>query len=171
MEKSDKNTLLFKALASLSQKKPFHDISISVLCQQAGVSRMYFYRHFNTLDEIIAQHINDDFRRFVRLIDHRRIKNSAIFIETFLQVLEPDLPELAIFLKNDRANLIQTIFQNDLAELIKVDTLPFPKVHNPYWQVYVAGGLTRVLVTWFEQAHPESPKQMGQLITQIVNKP
>ena len=168
MENLDKNTRLFKSLAILSQNTHYHEISISTLCKQADVSRMYFYRHFSTFDDIIAQHINDDFLHFLRLINHRHVKNIETFNETFFQVLEPDLPELAIFLKSERADLVQMIFQNDLTELTKIDTLPFPRIQNPYWQAYATGGLTLILVTWFGKDHPESAQEMGRLITQIV---
>jgi len=168
MENLDKNTRLFKSLASLSQKTPYHEISISTLCQQAGVSRMYFYRHFSTFDGIITQHINDDFLHFLQRINHRPVKNIETFNEIFFRVLEPDLPELAIFLKGERADLVQIVFQNDLTELTKIDALPFPKIKNSYWQAYVTGGLTRILVTWFGKEHPESAQEMGRLITQIV---
>lgn len=171
MENSDKNALLFKSLAALSRKSAFNEISISALCIRAGVSRMYFYRHFDTFDDIITQRINDDFLYFLRLIDHQNINNPEAIIKTFFQVLEPDLPELSTFLKSDRADLIQTIFQNDLNELSKVEALPFPKNQNPYWKVFTSGGLTRILVTWFGKDKPESANEMGKLVSEIVTNP
>ena len=166
---SDKSTELFHALAILSKQRPFTDISIAELTKAAGVSRMYFYRHFQTFDDIITHRITTIFNRYLQLIGRHRATDTRGLATLFFQVLEPDLAAFTTLLNNGKGPLIQETFEQDLTSLIQIDVLPFAGQNDPYWQSYVSGGLSRILVVWFESEQPESPQIMGQKIAAIVD--
>lgn len=42
-----------EALLLMMKKKPYNDISVTVLCEKAGVTRMSFYRNFNTKEDVL----------------------------------------------------------------------------------------------------------------------
>ena len=46
-------TYLTQALIELIEKKPFDKITITDIAEKAGVSRITFYRHFNSKTDII----------------------------------------------------------------------------------------------------------------------
>ena len=46
-----------EALMQLMRIKPLSEISISELCEKAGVSRLSFYRNFTSMDDILVQHL------------------------------------------------------------------------------------------------------------------
>jgi len=166
---SDQNTLLFNSLALLSTTKNYADISISELTKNAGVSRMYFYRHYQTFDDIITAHINDIFSRFLQLIGRQPTKSTSAITRSFFEAFAPDLEAFVIFLNNGQGALIQRTFEQDLTDLLQTELLPFPRQNDAYWQSYVSGGLSRVLVVWFEDAQRDSPKVMGERIAAIVD--
>ena len=49
---------LTEALLQLMETKPFIDIKVTELCKRAGVSRISFYRNFNSFQEILTKHLN-----------------------------------------------------------------------------------------------------------------
>ena len=46
---------LFTALLILMQSKNFHEITVTELTKKAGVSRMAFYRNYETIEDIIIE--------------------------------------------------------------------------------------------------------------------
>ena len=50
---------LSAALIVLLNKDKLDDISITKLCQVAGVSRMAFYRNYNSIEDVLEDKIND----------------------------------------------------------------------------------------------------------------
>ncbi len=47
------------ALAEIMRKKPFHDISVTEVCKKASVSKNTFYRHFESLSDVIYKSISE----------------------------------------------------------------------------------------------------------------
>ena len=53
-----------KALLSLLEKKPFEYVTISELCEEAGVNRSTFYLHYENTSDLLRetiQYVIDDF--------------------------------------------------------------------------------------------------------------
>lgn len=45
------------ALLKLMQSNDFKDISISQICEEAGVGRASFYRNFESKEDVISRHL------------------------------------------------------------------------------------------------------------------
>ncbi|MDE5631168.1 MAG: TetR/AcrR family transcriptional regulator, partial [Bacilli bacterium] len=50
---------IISALFTLMKKKKYEDISITEITNKAGVSRVSFYRNFNSTEDIIKKWIED----------------------------------------------------------------------------------------------------------------
>ena len=46
-----------EALIQLMRKKPLSEIKVSELCEKAGVSRVSFYRNFDSIPQILTQRL------------------------------------------------------------------------------------------------------------------
>lgn len=161
----NKNTMLFHSLAKLHTHAPLNEITIAELTTDAGVSRMYFYRHFNTYTDIIDQHIEDLVTDFMRVV--RKHADSIESTATlFFKVLVPDAKAFGIFLAHDESNHIQHDFELGLQRLLDQNLIQGQ--HDPYWQAFTAGGLSRVITVWLSKSEPETPMQMGAKIAAIV---
>ena len=55
---------IVQALLQLTQKKPLSTITISELCEKAGVSRMTFYRNYESKEEIFTKHLAELFAEY-----------------------------------------------------------------------------------------------------------
>ncbi|MBP3754417.1 MAG: TetR/AcrR family transcriptional regulator [Lachnospiraceae bacterium] len=52
------------------KKVPYNEISVTALCDKAGVTRMSFYRNFNTKEDVLEawiSSITEDFLRDSRI--------------------------------------------------------------------------------------------------------
>lgn len=58
---------IVEALCALMKEQSFHDISITAIAKKAGVSRMSFYRNFETKEDIISYYIDYMMRAYLRL--------------------------------------------------------------------------------------------------------
>lgn len=71
------------ALIVLLNKEKLENISITKLCQVAGVSRMAFYRNYNSIDEVLVDRIKEYAQRIARQVGTDIYNNwQIIFTET-----------------------------------------------------------------------------------------
>ena len=71
-------TELTKALLSLLKKKKLHEITISELCNKAGLSRLSYYRNYDSMEEIIREHLSG------MLLYQDRSQNRVFFLHLHL---------------------------------------------------------------------------------------
>ena len=57
---------IVSALLQLIEKKPLSTITISELCQKAGVSRMTFYRNYGSKEDVFDKNLKDIFEKYKR---------------------------------------------------------------------------------------------------------
>ena len=99
---------LTQALLLMMEQKPLAQINISELCEKAGVSRVSFYRNFDSMEQILLQH-------FIRCTDDWwadfKKKDSAAMSESFWSEL------LEQYRKNKR--LVQLLYENGVSHIIK----------------------------------------------------
>ncbi len=53
------------ALFTLMKTQQFQEISISTLCKRAGISRMAFYRNYDSKEAVLVDHFDHYVRRFM----------------------------------------------------------------------------------------------------------
>jgi len=99
---------LTEALLKLMEKKPFNEISVSELCEKAGVARASFYRNYDSMQEILTNYLSsvtdEWWEEFVKYPEDE-------FHEKFWKEL------LLQYKKNEE--LIKLIYQNDISYIIK----------------------------------------------------
>lgn len=99
---------LTQALLQLMEKKPLSKINVSELCTRAGVGRVSFYRNFDSMDDILVQHLK-------KCTDEWWRDFSQKDVESFYTDFWPEL------LEQYRANghLVRLLYENNASHLIK----------------------------------------------------
>ena len=72
------STYIITALLQLMQKKAFDRISITELCRKAGVSRMSFYRNFESKEAVL--------KKWCARITDRFVAESGIRITSWMEL-------------------------------------------------------------------------------------
>lgn len=153
-----------EAYIALLYQKDDKDITVSELCEKAGVSRMSFYRSFDTKKAILDY----------------TLKSSLLGIYQSAQFMDLDIREPILIQEFDY------VFQHAqfLAMMKRQGFLPllydawdyFAKrfiaekdpTGNPYEYAFYAGASINVIIRWIEGGLKESPEQMARYFDQMI---
>ena len=147
---------LTQALLLMMEQKPLAQINISELCEKAGVSRVSFYRNFDSMEQILLQH-------FIRCTDDWwadfKKKDSAAMSESFWSEL------LEQYRKNKR--LVQLLYENGVSHIIKEHIFACCAPESArdelegYSRALLAGALYGQIDEWIRRGMQELPDNFG----------
>lgn len=143
---------LTDALFNLMKKEKFSEITITKLCHKAGVSRLSFYRNYNSKEDIIVKYLNEQ----ANLWWEKLIKNKEddIILSTFNH----------FFSHKDK---LEIIYNASLSHLLYKNILdcsgPKDELENniAYTNGWVSGGLFGFLDEWIKRGFQESPEELA----------
>lgn len=146
-----------KSLLELLKNKMIEDISISELCDHAGIGRASFYRNFNSKEDILRVYINKLFDVWKSNWE----ENSSLPLSSGIGMIFGHFEQHKAFycLLNERRliYLLKDIIL-DIMEL-KPD---LPKC-EAYAKAFVAYSLYGWIEVWFQRGMQESAEEMKQL--------
>lgn len=138
---------LYLALMQLLRKKSIDSITIGELCEHAGISRMTYYRSYSSKEDILLQHLEECFERFLKQLESQKIytyyDRSRIFFD-FWKKEEQEF--LLILVRSGLSMQLMDKFYCYL-ELFYQKMAPSQTI-NPYIRSFLAGGLYKLLVDW-----------------------
>lgn len=153
---------LTEALLQLMEKKPLSKINVSELCIRAGVGRVSFYRNFDSMDDILVQHLKKCTDEWWRDFS----QNEA---ESFYTDFWPEL------LEQYRANghLVRLLYENNASHLIKDHIFACCRTtfevdeEESYARAALAGALYGMVDEWIKRGMGSLPENFS--IRKIVN--
>ena len=164
-----KNTLIkdciFTALMILMEQKDYEDITITDITKKAGVSRMSYYRNYQSKEDILIQYFSDLFEKALNKIKGvENISKKEMLCEFF-----------CVFREN--AMLIRNLIQANLHKLLlerfyeyaayAEEHLLHSDLTDPMVQYsisYATGSIGMVLIRWIETGMQESPEEMAEFL-------
>ncbi len=174
-----------KALLSLLERKPFEYITISEICEKAGVNRSTFYLHYeNTCDLLkeATQYILDSFLSYFS-VDTKNI--AYHFADCDLQELVFVTPEYISpylnFIKDNRQ-----IFRTSMQQLGTMDfegvyermflhifnpilsRFRFPEKERSYVMKFYLSGITAIVMEWLDNDCADSGEDIIKIIIDCV---
>jgi len=162
-----KLTAIYEALMGQLVDHAFSEISIAALCRQAGVSRTYYYRNFNSFEEIITRAQNMMIRGYLRRVSRRAALDFSALMTTYFQYSREHAAQTLLLIEaGQTATLIKTfravfVF---LAAQGLVDALKSTRGRSPYFAAYLAGAVVAIETQWLQSGIRETPEQMGALV-------
>lgn len=171
MQKKNEVNILTKecivtALLRLMENQSYDTISITDITNLAGVSRMAYYRNYNSKDEILIKHILDQEKRLLNEIGGEKaqnLKGAISYVSGFFQ---------------ENANVIQAIYDAGLAHMLT--EMLEERVYN-YFPIasaaksgryavhYYVGGILSVFKLWFDGGMKESVGEISEIIFNLIN--
>lgn len=161
---------IFSALMRVMKNKPFQEISITEITKTAGVSRMTYYRNYDSKEDIIIDYLDKLFNEYSQeLLNYQSndsLKNAKLFFAYFRRH--------DIFLNNlIKANLTYLIlnrFEKYFYELFEgpIIAKKYSPVKEKYAVAYRAGGIYKILLTWVESGFQESDEKMAKILTELL---
>lgn len=154
---------------SLLEKKSAETISISEIVKLAGVSRMSFYRYYQTKDEIILQYINGTFDDFTDGIRDNEIKDPQVTTALFFSYFRANQTQIKILIKQDLFHLFFGPFSKFILESnLAIDSNPDVADENlDYYYEYVSGGILNLAKIWLRGEMKETDEEMALVLKNI----
>ena len=153
-----------EALLLMMKKKPYNDISVTVLCEKAGVTRMSFYRNFNTKEDVLKAWITTITDHFLQdsKISYKKDSTEQYFIKLFTHLKNHSDICLAMY----NAGLIYLIkdeFDHIFLSLHKDE-------YDEYKSYFLAGGIYNIFLLWLIHGCKETPEQLAAKLNNILER-
>ncbi|QIK70466.1 TetR/AcrR family transcriptional regulator [Erysipelothrix sp. HDW6C] len=158
------------ALLILVETKPFNSISITELCDRAGVSRMTYYRHYETKEDILVTRLNHIFNDFITTVRSAPSADNREILQQFAALCRREHVILNAMIHSELTPLLQTqissYFDIFFAEIIHPHAIE-PTV-GTYSKAFIIGGLIQVVITWIERSMFESDTFIAETLYTLV---
>lgn len=158
------NAYITEALLSLLEKKEYKDISITEICKKAGVTRMSFYRNFESKEDILFKKVRNVTDSFLKesAISYRNDTASEYFLKLFTH-MEHHKKLCAALHKAGLIHMIKDEFDRIFLNLYKQE-------YGCYKSVFLAGGIFNVFLFWFADGCKENPMDLAKKLESILLK-
>ena len=163
------------ALATLMEEKPYKNIKISEITDQALVARPTFYLHFKTKDELLLSVIDEFFAKFFENFDEYLVgfpDNFEGLLQFVLDELGEHAKEIQMIIRADKEHLLLGKFQQYISlavERISIsDYFTVDKNALQYVGDILAGSLYLLSIRWLKEEMPYSPEAVGKLYYQVL---
>ena len=173
------------AFLELIAKKDFAFITVSELCQAAGVNRSTFYLHYETMGDLLAecserliddfvQHMPYDTREFLQALETRPLEELYLitpeYLTPYLQYIRENrrvfraTVEHAAALRMDEAYL--GLNRHILTPILR--RFGVPPEDQKYLLPFFMNGLVAILKTWLEGDCRDSIEHVSAVIQRCI---
>jgi len=166
MKKS--KTQICSALMKLLQTKPYRRITVSQICDYAGVSRPTFYKNFDTMDAVVRYKLQQIKKNYLR--DHSRSGDIRALLTDFYAFVRSN-PEINLLLTKGKLYYIfEDILREDCqADMAKIKEQTPDRAVAEYLPGYLSATVVSLLKKWVESGYEQTPEQMGEFVSKLVD--
>lgn len=146
-----------KSLLALLEDKAIENISISELCDNAGIGRASFYRNFNSKEDILRAYIN-------KLFDGWKSdweKNNGIPLSSGIGMIFGHFEQHREFYRLLNERHLIYLLKDVILDIMEL-RLDLPKA-EAYAKAFAAYALYGWIEVWFQRGMQESAEEMKQL--------
>ena len=157
-----------EALLALMMKIPFEDISVTQLCQSAGISRRIFYHLFSNKQGALHA-----------LVDHR-----ILDIESYRPETGRDMVRFFLYWQEQKG-FLDALAENNMSGLLleRMITSVLQENHELFYYlkkkgwseyqkeiiVYSLSGLMGLVYSWYAEGYKKSPEELAALLEQMMS--
>ena len=173
------------ALISLLKKKPFEYITVSEICETAGVNRSTFYLHYETIADLLhetARYLIDDFLSYFSN-DNKSIAFNLMDCELdeLVFICDKYLTPYLTYIK-DHKEVFGTIlshihtfrFEDVYIQLFEnifnpiLDRFHYPYQDRKYVMMYYLNGINAIVLEWLKDDCVKRIDEVSKIISVCV---
>ena len=155
-----------EALIVLLDEVPYDQITISMICKKAGISRMTFYHYFCTKNDIMNNYIYEIFASFQCHISY---PITMEIIRDYKHILQ------AILFFGQYASFVLTLRRSGQYCLLLdnvnryFEEVVVPSYSGPLYDLYFySGALLNAFVMWEESGKKETPEELAAIMCRLM---
>lgn len=155
---------LSDALLELLKTVPYEDITVQRISDHAGVSRMAFYRNFDSKDDVIRYYLEKQTDQFLR---ESHIEEDASFGSVYFRKLIDHLSKT----RDVGMLLIKTgLFDLLRAEFDRIYTSKAKNRQGLLRSTFIAGGICNVYHAWLVNGCQETVAELADALEQVLSR-
>ena len=173
------------ALISLLKKKPFEYITISELCEKAGVNRSTFYLHYeNTYDLLgeTTQYILDGFLSYFTTdtksiafnvansnLDELNFINSK-YLTPYLTYIRENKEIFSTALSHIKSFDFDRVYERMFEHIFNpiLDRFHYPEEDRKYVMMYYLNGINAISFEWVKDGCKKSIEEISKIIDTCI---
>lgn len=173
------------ALISLLKKKPFEYITVSEICETAGVNRSTFYLHYETVNDLLSEttsYLLNDFLSYFT-VDTQSIAlnltdcelNELVFIcdkylSPYLTYIKERKEVFRIALSHNKIlgfeDVYKRMFENIFNPILQ--RFHYPTSNRQYVMMYYLNGISAIILEWLRNDCDKSIKEISEIISVCI---
>ena len=172
--KKETTTLVKKCIVDslllLMNEKDFDEISITEICNKAGVSRMTYYRNYYNKDDIIIEYLKDIAEDFKKE-SHSWMQKNEYTNKNVIRFLFAYFEKYSYFVITLRKANLSGLLQECLNNYLETETnmLKRQDSYEKYHMYSYAGALFNVYMKWIDNGMKESVDEMAEIFCKANN--
>ena len=170
------------ALISLLKKKSFEYITVSEICEIAGVNRSTFYLHYETVGDLLEEttrYLLNDFLSYFST-DTKSISfnlmncklDELIFISDkyltpYLTYVKDHKEVFATALSHNKTLGFEIVYRRMFENIFNpiLDRFNYPEKDRQYVMMYYLNGINAIITEWLKNDCNKSIKEISDIIT------
>jgi len=170
------------ALISLLKKKPFDYVTVSEICEVAGVNRSTFYLHYETVGDLLAettQYLLDDFLSYFSTDTQAIALNltdcelsDLIFIcdkylSPYLSYIKDHKEIFSTALLNNQTLGFEDVYKRMFENIFNpiLERFHYPPGNRQYVMMYYLNGINAVVLEWLRNGCDKSIPEISKIIS------
>jgi len=156
------------ALMNLLKTKPYRRITVSQVCDSAGVSRPTFYKNFDSMDAVVRYRLLQLKKGYDR--NHSRSGNICAHLTDFFTFVSSN-PEIDLLLTKGKLFSVfeETVREDYQVHLASKKGQTIDSTVLEYLPGYLSAAVVSLLRKWVESGYKQTPEQMGELATKMID--
>ena len=164
--------LLRTALTELMQKKPFSEITIKEICEQADLNRTTFYMHYDDQTALLRDIEEEVQRKALEYLEGIKPSAEATdMIIQFLQYIQAHADLFRILLCDISCESFRSRFIENTLEKLRVN-IPVHGSADEYHYImcFIMQGSLHVIIEWVENDFNTPTEIIASLLFRLCNK-
>ncbi|WP_135547555.1 TetR/AcrR family transcriptional regulator [Paenibacillus cymbidii] len=159
---------IYEALVRLMETTTYADIKITAICQEAKIGRVTFYRHYDTIDDVLRKKCDEAFDGLIEfLFDYK--KNApdepTFFLKPFLRYWYQNPTILKQLFQAGKANILGESFDTMLRKLRATISLRHPATkYSPYFFALRTTIPIAILAEWVKNGMDIPPDELSETL-------
>ncbi len=163
--------MLKEGLMRLLEKKSLEKISITELCQEAGINRTTFYRYYELPRDVLREMQNEFFEE---TLEHFQSPLTVSDIERFFMCLSEHAALVKLFFQYnsdaDWTNIFSQIYNSFLRKKMLKVFQNLDENSAELLSAYLSGGAYFLARKWIMDDMPMSPKEVAAIALSALDK-
>ena len=157
---------LLTALLQLMKDKDLDRITVTELSKRAGISRMTYYRYFDSISDILSEKLRSLFESFVQELEASGDISLNCATIAYFNFIKKEKFFFTTLFSSSYQESVRLFFLNANYSLFsKLDfSLGLPENVLSYYSAYRISSLGAVASEWIQRGMNESPEELASMV-------